>query len=79
MGNTSQHHGLIITLSQIPSAAGTIVMRNQMRRIRQRESAQRWQRFAAFFHRLPDHKLITWRRRSHFSVNLIYSPGAMKG
>jgi hypothetical protein len=62
MNTAPQRYEPIVTIGQVPFAAGTILLRNQMRLMRRRRSAQRWQRLSMLFCRRPDRNLITWRR-----------------
>jgi hypothetical protein len=64
--STAYPHERIMTIGQVPFAAGAIVVRDQMRVLRRRRNAQQWQRLSRLFRRRPDSNLITWRRRQNF-------------
>jgi hypothetical protein len=66
MNTVYQRYEPILTIGQVPFAAGAIVVRDQMRVLRRRRDTQRWQRFSRLFRRRPDSDLITWRRRQKF-------------
>lgn len=67
MTSSIYRHEPVLTIGQVPFAAGTIIVRNQIRALRQRHKARRWQHFSTLFRRRPDRNLVA-SRRSDFDV-----------
>jgi hypothetical protein len=59
MNTTSERHERIVTIGQVPFAAGAVMVRNEMRALRRRRNAQRWQRLSRLFRRQPAKNLVT--------------------
>jgi hypothetical protein len=66
MNTRSEHYERIVTIGQVPFAAGAVVVRNEMRALRRRRNAQRWQRLSRLFRRRPAKNLVTWPPADNF-------------